>query len=60
MSDDDYNGFVVCHLVATMLSAMWHLECVSAKGRDGDNLLCMMIMLGIITIRQHCVVGIAE
>ena len=40
------NGFIVCHLVAIR-----HLECVSAKGWDGDNLLCMVMMLGVSTVR---------
>ena len=35
------NGFIVHHLVAIR-----HLECVSDKGWDGDNLLCMVIHFG--------------
>ena len=45
------DGFIVCHLAATLLSAMWHLECMSKKGWDGGNLLCMVMMLGVITIK---------
>ena len=51
------NEFVIRHLVAMLLSATWHLERALGRGTDGDNLLCRVTMLCVVTIRQHHVVG---
>ena len=47
------NGFesVVRHLVATSLSATWHLGCVSVKRKEREDLPCMVTTLGIVTVR---------
>ena len=54
------DGFksVVHHLVATSLTATWHLGCVSVKKMEGDDLLCMVTMLSVVTVRWRCVVGV--
>ena len=54
------NGFesVIRHLFTTSLSATWHLGCVSVKRKDGDDLLCMVTMLGVITVGWSHVVGV--
>ena len=54
------NGFesVVCHLVTTSLSVTWHLGCVSVKRKDGDDLLCTVTMLGVITVGWSHVVSV--
>ena len=41
---------VVRHLVTTSLSATWHLGCVSVKRKEGEDLLCMVTMLGVVTV----------
>ena len=52
------DGFVIHRLVATLLTAMWHLGCVSVRVRGTDNLLCMVTTLGVVTVRRHGVVGV--
>ena len=54
------NGFesVIRHLVTMSLSAMWHLGCVSVKRKDGGDLLCTVMMVGIVTIGWSRVVGV--
>ena len=49
MTNDRFES-VVHHVVATSLSATWHLGCVSVKRKEGEDLLCMVTMLGIITV----------
>ena len=49
---------VVHHLVTTSLSAMWHLGYVSVKTKEGDNLLCTVTTLSVITVGWCCVVGV--
>ena len=44
--------------ITTSLQVVWHLEWMLAKGMRGDDLLWTMTTLGIVTIRQHCVVGV--
>ena len=50
--------FVICRLVAMSLSVTWHLERALARGIDGDDLLCRVTMLHVVTIRLHHVVGV--
>ena len=57
MTNDGFES-VVHHLVAMSLSATWHLGCVSVKRMEGDDLLCTVRMLGIITVRWRRVVGV--
>ena len=56
------NGFesVVHHLVATSLSATWHLGCVSVKRTEGDDLLCTVTTLGVVTVGWRRVVGVVR
>ena len=42
---------VVRHLVATLLTATWHLEWALARGTDGDDLLWRVTTLRIVTVR---------
>ena len=51
---------VIHHLVTMSLSATWHLGCVSVKRKDGDDLLCMVTMLGVVTVGWSRVVGRAS
>ena len=46
-------------LFSCMLTAMWHLGCMSVKVKGRDNLLCMVTTLGVVIIRQHGVVGVS-
>ena len=57
MTNDGFES-VICHLVTRLLSATWHLGCVSVKRTEGDNLLCMVRTLGVVTIGWHHVVGV--
>ena len=50
--------FDIRRLVAMSLTATWHLGCVSVRVRGANNLLCMVTTLGIVTVRQHGVVGV--
>ena len=54
------DGFksVIRHLVATSLSATWHLGCVSVNQKEGDDLLCMVMTLSVVTVGWRCVVGV--
>ena len=49
---------IIRHLVATSLSATWHLGCVSVERKESDDLLCMVTTLGVVTVRWRCVVGV--
>ena len=57
MMNDEF-GSVVRHLAATSLTATWHLGCLSVKGGQVDDLLCMVTMLGVITIKWRRVVSV--
>ena len=57
MTNDRFES-VVHHLVAMSLSVTWHLGCVSVKKKEGDDLLCMVMTLSVITIRWRCVVSV--
>ena len=57
MMNDGFES-VVCHLVATLLTVMWHLGCVSVKKMEGDDLLCMVTTLSVITVGWCCVVSV--
>ena len=57
MTNDKFE-FIVHHLVATSLSAMWHLGCVSVKKGEGNDLLCMVTMLSVVTVGWCCVVSV--
>ena len=56
MMNDGFES-VVRHLVTTSLSATWHLGCVSVKKGEGDDLLCTVTTLSIVTVGWCCVVG---
>ena len=56
MTNDGFES-VVRHLVAMSLSATWHLGCVSVKKGEGDDLLCMVTTLSVVTVGWCCVVG---
>ena len=57
MTNDGFES-VVRHLVATSLSATWHLGCVSVKKMEGDDLLCTVTTLSVVTVGWRCVVGV--
>ena len=54
------DGFesVAHHLVAMSLIATWHLGCVSVKRKGGDDLLCTVTTLGVVTVGWSRVVGV--
>ena len=57
MTNDRFKS-VVRHLVATLLITTWHLGCVSVKRKGGDDLLCTVTMLGVVTVGWSRVVGV--
>ena len=57
MMNDRFES-IVHHLVATLLSAMWHLGCVSVMRNEGDDLLCTVTTLGVVTVEWRRVVGV--
>ena len=57
------DDFVVRRLLATSLTATWHLEGALARGTDGDDLLWRVTTLrvvtrNVVTVRRHRVVGV--
>ena len=50
MTNDGFES-IVRHLVATSLSATWHLGCVSVRQKEREDLLCMVTTLGVVTVR---------
>ena len=55
MTNDRFES-IVRHSVAMSLTATWHLGwlCVSKGRTGGDNLLCMVTTLGVITVVPCC------
>ena len=49
MMNDGFES-IVHHLVTMSLSATWHLGCVSVKRKEGEDLLCMVMTLGVVTV----------
>ena len=50
MTNDRFES-VIHHLVATSLSDVAPGMCVSKTRKAGEDLLCMVMMLGIVTVR---------